>query len=117
MRPNCVYGAICTSALVAAQGALWAEELAGSPGGKKLGKQWSAFCPTHDDKSLSPIIFEGRTGAVQVRCMAGCEPIEIISEIRLYEVADRLSMTPPPGKRSSQSSTASVRACACAITS
>ena len=65
-------------------------------GGKKLRKQWSACCPAHDDKSPSLIIFEGRTGAVQVRCMAGCEPIEIIAEIRWHEVADRLSMTPPP---------------------
>ena len=68
-------------------------------GGKKLGKQWSACCPAHDDKSPSLIIFEGRTSAVQVRCMAGCEPIEIIAEIRWHEVADRLSMTPPPGER------------------
>ena len=71
-------------------------------GGKKLGKQWSACCPAHDDKSPSLIIFEGRTSAVRVRCMAGCEPIEIIAEIRWHEVADRLSMTPPPpltGKR------------------
>ena len=96
MRPNCVYGAICTSALVPMRGAPWAEELARALGGKKLGKQWSACCPAHDDKSPSLIIFEGRTGAVQVRCMAGCEPIEIIAEIRWHEVADRLSMTPPP---------------------
>jgi sRNA-binding protein len=68
-------------------------------GGKKPGKQWSAWHPAHDDKSPSLIIFEGRTGAVQVRCIAGCEPIEIIAEIRWHEVADRLSMTPPPGER------------------
>ena len=92
MRPNCVYGTICTSALVPMRGAPWAEELARALGGKKLGKQWSACCPAHDDKSPSLIIFEGRTGAVQVRCMAGCEPIEIIAEIRWHEVADRLSM-------------------------
>ena len=61
-------------------------------GGKKLGKQWSACCPAHDDKSPSLIIFEGRTSAVRVRCMADCEPIEIIAEIRWHEVADRLSM-------------------------
>ena len=88
-------GTICTSALVPMRGAPWVEELARAPGGKKLGKQWSACCPAHDDKSASPIFFEGRTGAVQVRCMAGCEPIEIIAEIRWHEVADRLSMTPP----------------------
>ena len=87
-------GTICTSALVPMRGAPWAEELASALGGKKLGKQWSACCPAHDDKSPSLIIFEGRTGAVQVRCMAGCEPIEIIAEIRWHEVADRLSMTP-----------------------
>ena len=61
-------------------------------GGKKLRKQWSACCPAHDDKSPSLIIFEGRTGAVQVRCMAGCEPVEIIAEIRWHEAADRLPM-------------------------
>ena len=91
MRPNFVDGAICTSALVLMRGAPWAEELARAPGGKKLGKQWSACCPAHDDKLPSLIIFEGRTGAVQVRCMADCEPIEIIAETRWHEVADRLS--------------------------
>ena len=45
MRPNCVYGAICTSALVPMRGAPWAEELARAPGGKKLGKQRSPCCP------------------------------------------------------------------------
>ena len=49
-------------------------------GGKKLRKQWSACCPAHDDKPPSLIIFEGRRGAVKVRCVAGCEPIEIIAE-------------------------------------
>ena len=48
-------------------------------GGKKLRKQWSACCAARDDKSPSLIIFEG--SAVQVRCMASGEPIEIIAEI------------------------------------
>ncbi len=61
-------------------------------GGKKLRKQWSACCPAHDDKSPSLIIFEGRMGAVHVRCMAGVEPIEIIAEMRWHEVADRPPM-------------------------
>ena len=68
-------------------------------GGNKLGKQWSACYPAHDDKSPSLIIFEGRTSGVRVRCMADCEPIEIIAEILWHEAADRLSMTPPPGER------------------
>ncbi len=89
-------GPFCTSALVPMRGAPWAEELARALGGKKLGKQWSACCPAHDDKSPSLIIFEGRRAAVHVRCMAGCEPTEIIAETRWHEVADRLSMTPPP---------------------
>ena len=83
MRPNSIYGAICTSAPVLMRGTPWAEELARAPG-------------EHDDRSPSLIIFEGRTGAVQVRCMTGCEPIAIISQIRWHEVAYRLSMTPPP---------------------
>ena len=60
MKPNCVYGAICTSALVPVRGAPWAEELARALGGK----QWSACCPAHDDKSPSLIIFAGRRCAV-----------------------------------------------------
>ena len=59
MSPNCVYGAICTSALVPMRGAPWAEELARALGGKKLGKQWSACCPAHEDKSPSLNICEG----------------------------------------------------------
>ena len=47
MRPNCVYGAICTSALCGVRHE--AEELARAPGGKKLGKQWLACCPAHED--------------------------------------------------------------------
>ena len=96
MRSNFVYGAICTSALVPMRDAPWAEEPASALSGKKLGKQWSACCPAHHDKSLRLIIFEGRRGAVQVRCMAGCEPI--IAEI-WHKVADRRSMTPPPPGR------------------
>lgn len=56
-----------------------------------------------------PILFEGRTGAVQVRCIAGCEPIEIIAEICWHEVADRLSMTPPPSGERPLDGTATVR--------
>ena len=84
---------ICTSALVPMRGALWAEEPASAPGGKP---QWSTCCPAHDDRSPSLIIYEGRTGACAGLLMTGCEPIAIISQIRWHEVADRLSMTPPP---------------------
>lgn len=65
-----------------------AEQIALALGGKKRGKQWSACCPAHDDKSPSLILFDGRTGAVQVRCMVNCEPIEIITALKVRGLWD-----------------------------
>jgi putative DNA primase/helicase len=60
-----------------------AEELALALGGKKSGRQWACKCVAHEDSNPSMIIFDGREdGKVQVRCMAGCTPDEIIDVLR-----------------------------------
>ena len=54
-----------------------AEQLARALGGKRAGHQCVACCPAHNDRNPSLIIYDGHT-APQLRCLAGCEPIDVI---------------------------------------
>src|ERR1700719_3628240 len=58
-----------------------AEQLARALGAVRSGRQWKCKCIAHEDRSPSMIIFDGRD-SVQVRCMAGCEPADIICVLR-----------------------------------
>jgi hypothetical protein len=58
-----------------------AEELAKALGAVRSGRQWKCRCVAHDDRNPSMIIFDG-TQSVQVRCMAGCDPRDIIDRLR-----------------------------------
>jgi putative DNA primase/helicase len=58
-----------------------AEQLAQALGAARSGRQWKCRCVAHEDSSPSMIIFDGRD-SVQVRCMAGCEPEDIIGVLR-----------------------------------
>lgn len=58
-----------------------AEHLAQALGAHRSGRQWKCKCVAHEDRSPSMIIFDGRE-SVQVRCMAGCEPGDIIAVLR-----------------------------------
>jgi hypothetical protein len=58
-----------------------AEDLARALGGVKSGRQWKCRCVVHDDAEPSMIVFDGRE-QVQVRCLALCEPADIIAELR-----------------------------------
>ena len=50
---------------------------------KRSGNQWLGCCVSHNDKKPSMIIYEGRNGSVQVRCLSGiCTSIEIIEVLR-----------------------------------
>jgi hypothetical protein len=60
-----------------------AAEIATALGGKRSGNQWSARCPAHNDRDPSLIIFDGREGKVQVRCLSGCEPLDVIAALRV----------------------------------
>jgi putative DNA primase/helicase len=59
-----------------------AEQLAQALGAVRSGRQWKCRCVAHEDRSPSMIIFDGRD-SVQVRCMAGCEPEDIIDVLRV----------------------------------
>jgi putative DNA primase/helicase len=58
-----------------------AEQLAAALGAKRSGRQFKCRCVAHEDRSPSMIIFDGRN-AVQVRCLAGCEPADIIAVLK-----------------------------------
>lgn len=59
-----------------------AEQLAQALGAVRSGRQFKCRCVAHDDREPSMIIFDGRD-SVQVRCMAGCEPADIIDVLRV----------------------------------
>jgi putative DNA primase/helicase len=48
----------------------------------RSGRQWKCKCVAHEDGSPSMIIFDGRTGVAQVRCLAGCDQRDLISALR-----------------------------------
>ena len=58
-----------------------AAQIARALGGHRSGNQWKCRCPAHDDTDPSMIVFDGKH-AVQVRCFAGCEPLDIIDALR-----------------------------------
>jgi len=65
-----------------------AEEIAHALGGKRSGNQWKCRCPAHPDKRPSMIVFDGRD-RVQLRCYAGCEPLDIITALRARGLWER----------------------------
>jgi hypothetical protein len=60
---------------------LTAEQLAEALGARRSGRQWKCRCIVHEDRNPSMMIFDGRE-AVQVRCMAGCDPADIIAVLK-----------------------------------
>jgi putative DNA primase/helicase len=58
-----------------------AAELAKALHAIRSGRQWKCRCVAHEDRNPSMIIFDGRD-SVQVRCLAGCEPEDIIAVLR-----------------------------------
>jgi putative DNA primase/helicase len=69
-----------------------AEQLAQALGAVRSGRQWKCKCVAHEDRSPSMIIFDGRE-SVQVRCMAGCEPRDIIDVLRSRGLWDDVGIT------------------------
>jgi hypothetical protein len=64
-----------------------AEKIAQALGGKRSGRQWKCKCPAHDDHDPSMIVFDGRD-AVQVRCLSGCDPRDIIAALKARGIWD-----------------------------
>jgi hypothetical protein len=78
-----------------------AEQLAEALGAKRSGRQFKCCCVAHEDRSPSMIIFDGRE-TVQVRCMAGCEPADIIAVLQargLWHGSDRQDVPAARPKR------------------
>jgi putative DNA primase/helicase len=69
-----------------------AEQLAKALGAVRSGRQWKCKCVAHVDKNPSMIIFDGRE-SVQVRCMAGCDPLDIIDVLRSRGLWDDAGIT------------------------
>jgi putative DNA primase/helicase len=81
-----------------------AEELALKLKAVRSGRQWKCCCVAHEDSSPSMIIFDGREH-VQVRCLAGCEPEDIIAVLRsrgLWDEATSMESTTDQERRSSR---------------
>ena len=74
-----------------------AAELAKALHAVRSGRQWKCKCVAHEDSNPSMIIFDGREH-VQVRCMAGCEPEDIIAVLRsraLWEGSEQQEVASP----------------------
>lgn len=52
-------------------------------GVKKVGKQWKAKCPAHDDGSPSLYLSETPDERILIHCHAGCAPNDILGAIGL----------------------------------
>jgi putative DNA primase/helicase len=60
-----------------------AESIAMALGGRKSGREWTARCPVHDDRTPSLSIREADDGKVLIRCHAGCDQEQVIATLRL----------------------------------
>jgi putative DNA primase/helicase len=72
-----------------------AAEIAHALRGGKIGGQWMARCPAHEDRKPSLSICEA-DGKVLVRCHAGCEQAQVIAALR------ELGLWPPNGSYQSK---------------
>lgn len=71
--------------------------LAKLPDAKKSGKDWSARCPAHEDKSPSLSIGEGDDGRVLLKCHVGCT-VESICDAWGIKVSDLMPESDAPVK-------------------
>jgi len=59
-----------------------AESIAKALGGRKVGSDWLARCPAHDDRTPSLSIRDSENGKVLVRCHAGCDQGDVVSHLK-----------------------------------
>lgn len=60
------------------------EDIARALGGaKRSGSNWSCKCPAHEDHKASLSITQNFAGKLLVHCHAGCEPMNVISHLRV----------------------------------
>ena len=73
MKMNCNSIAECRTA----------ERIAGALRGSKIGPEWIAHCPAHDDRTPSLSVRETDGGQVLVYCHAGCDQGRVIATLRM----------------------------------
>lgn len=66
-------------------------------------RQWTACCPSHDDRTPSLSIKEGDDGRVLVHCWSGCATLDIVAavglELRdLFEATSHQPRRPGPSR-------------------
>jgi putative DNA primase/helicase len=83
-----------------------AEIIAKALGGRKVGPNWMALCPAHNDQDPSLSIRGAGDGKVLVHCHAGCEQAKLIAALQdrgLWPTYDRhhhpQPRQPAPGQR------------------
>jgi putative DNA primase/helicase len=65
-----------------------AEAIAKALGGRKVGNNWMARCPAHNDRDPSLGIRDTPDGRVLVRCHAGCDQARVIGALRMRGLWD-----------------------------
>ena len=59
-----------------------AKTIAKALGGRKAGRDWTARCPAHDDRTPSLSLRDAEDGKVLVCCHAGCDQNKVISNLQ-----------------------------------
>jgi uncharacterized protein DUF3987/Toprim domain-containing protein len=69
---------------------------------RSMGGNYVVRCPCHDDRTPSLSIRDGDDGNLLVRCFAGCDPVNVLAEIRarVGNTGERVEAAPPPLKGS-----------------
>jgi putative DNA primase/helicase len=53
---------------------------------RREGRNWRTLCPVHDGRSLC--LADGRDGHLLVKCWAGCDPLDVLAELRRRGLLD-----------------------------
>jgi hypothetical protein len=64
----------------------------------RLGRWWSCRCPAHDDRTPSLSLCDGDRGLI-VRCWAGCDPRDVLAELRCRRLLDCVGAAPFTNER------------------
>ncbi len=59
-----------------------AEFIARTLKGKRVGRGFTALCPSHDDRNPSLSITEGEDGRILFKCHAGCTQEQVLEALR-----------------------------------
>jgi hypothetical protein len=75
-----------------------AEDIARALHGRRTGGQWVCRCPAHQDKRPSLAVRDGDNGRVILHCHAGCNALDVISELKARGLWDERERTSAPFK-------------------